>query len=81
MTNAQLFVAVLAPIVANTFFFFLLRMSITDLRDEMNRRFDDVHKRIDDLRDTMNTRFDDLHKRFDDWRGFVRPADDRGTRR
>ena len=33
-----------------------------ELREEMNRRFDDVNKRFDDV----NKRFDDVNKRFDE---------------
>jgi hypothetical protein len=34
---------------------------INDLRSEMNRGFDGVHRRIDDV----NSRFDDVNSRFD----------------
>jgi uncharacterized coiled-coil DUF342 family protein len=35
---------------------------INDLRSEMNRGFDGVHRRIDDV----NSRFDGVHRRIDD---------------
>jgi tetrahydromethanopterin S-methyltransferase subunit G len=41
---------------------------INDLRSEMNRGFDGVHRRIDDVNsrfDDVNSRFDDVNSRFD----------------
>ena len=36
-----------------------------ELREEMNRRFDDVDRRFDDVNKRFDKRFDDVNKRFD----------------
>ena len=38
---------------------------VTDLRDTLGKRIDDVGKRINDLRSDMNTRFDAVEKRLE----------------
>jgi len=37
---------------------------ITDLRETLGKRIDDIGKRIDDLRSDMNARFADMNARF-----------------
>ena len=39
--------------------------------EELSKRSDDVHKRLDDLRGDMNTRFAEVNQRFAELRGDV----------
>ena len=39
---------------------------IGDLKDSIDKRFDDMNKRFHDLKESINKRFHDMNKRIDD---------------
>ena len=45
-----------------------LRNGVTDLRDDMNRRFGEARAELDELRTDMNRRFGEVRTGFDDLR-------------